>query len=75
MFDEQGEIAGYRRKVVKMMREYDDLVFWLSQNSNESIMDIKKMTHGEKVGFQTRLIKHIQDKQKGSNRGSEEELD
>lgn len=72
MYDENGEITGYARKIKKMLNEYEDLVFWLSQNSNECLSDIKKMSHGERVGFQTRLIKHIENKNK-SNQGSRED--
>lgn len=55
-----------------MYKEYEDLVFYLSNNSNESINDIKRMSHGERVGFQQRLFRALQDKAKSSQGGSKE---
>jgi len=68
IFDEQGEIFGYARKIKKMMDEYEDLIFWLSTNSNESLNDIKRMSHGDRIRFQQRLIAHFKEK---GNKGSE----
>lgn len=75
MYDERGEIAGYNRKVLKMMNEYEDLVFFLSTNSKESITEIKRMSHAERVGFQQRIIKHLETKQKASVQGGQREHD
>jgi hypothetical protein len=56
-----------------MWRDYEDLVFWLSINSNESVETIKRFSHSDRISFQQRLTKWLMDKQKRGNRGSEEE--
>jgi hypothetical protein len=54
--------------------DYEDIVFWLSINSNESVEAIRRMSHGERIGFQNRLTKWLMDKQKASSgRGQEED--
>ena len=73
IFDEQGEIVGYTRKIRKMINEWEDLVFFLSTNSHESITNIKNMSHGERVGFQQRIVKHLEAKQKASSQGGQRE--
>jgi len=69
IFDEHGEIVGYARKIRKMMNEYEDLVFFLSTNSKESITQIKNMNHAERIGFQQRIIKNLEAKQKAGVQG------
>jgi len=75
IFDEHGEIVGYARKIRKMMNEYEDLVFFLSTNSKESITQIKNMNHAERIGFQQRIIKNLEAKQKAGVQGRQGEHD
>ncbi|MDD5069055.1 MAG: hypothetical protein PHN89_05685 [Candidatus Pacebacteria bacterium] len=56
-----------------MYQDYEDVVFFLSVNSNESVETIKKFSHEERISFQRRLTKWLTDKQKKSNPGGEEE--
>lgn len=74
-FDEKGEISNYTRKIRKMYNDYEDLVFWLSMNSNESVDSIKKMKLGERINFQNRLTKHIQEQNKRSQTRGTQELE
>ena len=75
IYDEHGEIVGYARKIRKMVNEYEDLVFFLSTNSKESITEIKNMSHAERVGFQQRIVKHLEAKQKAGAQGGSGEHD
>jgi hypothetical protein len=56
-----------------MYQDYEDVVFFLSVNSNESVETIKKFSHEERISFQRRLTKWLTDKQKKSNPSGEEE--
>lgn len=58
-----------------MYNDYEDLVFWLSMNSNESVNSIKKMTLGERINFQNRLTRHIQEQNKRSETRSTQEIE
>ena len=72
--DEKGNtIYNFSGKVRKMWLDYEDMVFWLSINSNESVETIKRFSHQDRIGFQQRLTKWLMDKQKRGNRGGEEE--
>jgi hypothetical protein len=56
-----------------MYQDYENTIFWLSINSNESIETIERFTHAKRVGFQNRLTKWLMDKQKRGHPRSEEE--
>ena len=73
--DEKGNaIYNFAGKVRKMYQDYEDMVFWLSINSNESVTTIKSFTHEERINFQHHLTKWLMEKQKrGSSRGEEED--
>jgi len=53
--------------------EYEEIVFFLSQNSNESIQSIKNMSHGERISFQKRLLEYLKRKNKSNKRGFSED--
>jgi hypothetical protein len=53
--------------------EYEEIVFFLSQNSNESIQSIKNMSHGERISFQKRLLAYLKRKNKSNKRGFSED--
>ena len=56
-----------------MYQDYEDVVFWLSINSNESVETIKRFTHEERISFQHRLTRWLTDRQKKRNSHGEEE--
>jgi len=55
-----------------MYQDYEDMVFWLSINSNESVDTIERFSHVKRISFQKRLTQWLIDKQKRSNRSGEE---
>ena len=56
-----------------MYQDYEDMVFFLSINSNETVKTIKEFTHEERINFQNRLTKWLMEKQKRGNSRSEDE--
>jgi hypothetical protein len=72
VYGEDGKpIVTYAGRVRKMYEDHEELVFFLSQNSNESIADIRRMTLGERISFQKRLTKYLQDKAQRGRKGGE----
>jgi len=72
--DEKGNtIYTFADKIRKMYNDYEDLVFWLSINSNERVIDVERMSHGRRIAFQQRLVRHIQNQNRGKKGGETED--
>lgn len=73
--DEKGNpIYNFTDKIRKMYNDYEDMVFSLSINSNESVKTIRSFTLEERIGFQKRLTRWLMDKQKRSNPSGQTEI-
>jgi len=55
----KGTIISYPEKVAEMTEQYEDMLFDLSDNSNESIKTIKDFTVEEMVQFNKRVYKKL----------------
>lgn len=52
----------YQQKVVNLYNDYEEVVYFLAKNSNESISDIKKMSLGERMKFQQLMLADLRRK-------------
>ena len=55
----KNKILSYPEKVAEMNEQYEDMLFDLSDNSNESIKTIKDFTVEEMVQFNKRVYKKL----------------
>ena len=55
----RGTVISYPEKVAEMTEQYEDMLFDLSDNSNESIKTIREFTVEEMVQFNKRVYKKL----------------
>lgn len=55
----RGNVISYSEKVVELNEMYDDLLFELSDNSNESIITLKTFSAEEILKFNKRVVEKL----------------
>ncbi len=65
----KGKVLSFSDKVLELNEMYDDLMFDLADNSNESIKEIKTFTAEEVMKFNKRVTAKIQRNSKTNNDG------
>lgn len=60
--DKKGRVLSFPDKVMELNELYDDLMFDLADNSNESMKDVKNFNTEEVIKFNTRVIAKIKRK-------------
>ncbi len=55
----QGKLVSFSDKVVELNNMYDDLIFNLSDNSNESLRELKTFTTEEIIKFEKRIAEKV----------------
>ena len=60
----EDKILSFSKKVIELNEMYEDLMFDLADNSNESIKDIKEFSAEEVMKFNKRVVEKIRRKNK-----------
>lgn len=70
---EKEQAKSFAEYAVDIDKQYHDRVFWMTENSGMTLEDVKRLTLRERIEFQNRLIKKIND-QNRSYKQSQREL-
>ena len=57
--DKKGKVVSFADKVLELNEAYEDLMFELSDNSNESIRELKTFRAGEIIRFNKRVVEKV----------------